>query len=111
MTLTELVTKYRDARLAFNACPDMLKSSQIPPESQQISDDFFGAREELFAMSVRLRFVPVAWELGDAARAWGAAHEQAQGCPRLVNEGNGDEAARRMRVLDDAEDAMLSRLS
>ena len=111
MTLVKLVYKYRDAKIAFNDCLDMLKSARpISVASRKISDDFFGAREELFVMSVRLRSVSVEGELADVVRAWGAAYELAQGCPQLVNDST-CEAARRMQVLGDAEDTMLSQLS
>jgi hypothetical protein len=101
-TVTELqkiIKTYKNAKTAFEACPDSTRSDPVPPESQRIINFFFAARERLMQIALvsdnKLAF------------SWAQACLAAEECPELLNDGKTGEASYRMQVLNAAEAALL----
>jgi hypothetical protein len=97
--LQKILRTYKNAKKAFDACPDTVRSDPVPPESQRIINFYFAVRERLFQVASA--------SSNRVALEWAQAFTAAEDCPELVNTGKSDEAAHRMEVFGAAEIALL----
>lgn len=98
--LWEALDEYVVAKKAFDECPDMVKSTPIPPESEEISKRFFACRDKLRTLCRQSDSL--------VARNYAFAAIAAEDCPKLVLANKTDEAAKRMERLSKSEQELLS---
>jgi len=102
ISLRDAIIAYSSARWAFFNCPDMLLSRGIPPESKEISDWYFKARDELESIC-KTSSNPLAQEYYTKSQL---AHECAKMmCDREVDRSK--ECARRMAEYEEVTKRLL----
>lgn len=105
--LRNIVKEYLEARKVFSSNKDMLRASvthyKTPKESALCSLNYFTKRAALRQACGMV--------MCTVARKYEECSESAQECPSLVNSGKSDEAAARMVLLKESEEALFEKYS